>query len=100
MVFDKMVFDKMVFNKLVPLFGVFCFVVIVQCSNEGSNSDRVDRLGAPLPFNEQIGDQSNANGVMPFSICSCGWGACVPAPGYTGSWTCGDGYAYHCCGGK
>ena len=31
------------------------------------------------------------------SACSCGWGNCVPAPGYQDSSCCSAGYSWHCC---
>ena len=31
-------------------------------------------------------------------VCSCLWGDCVRAPGYTQSYCCSEGYAWHCCG--
>jgi hypothetical protein len=31
------------------------------------------------------------------SQCSCGYGRCVYAPGYTGSFCCSNNYSFHCC---
>uniref|UniRef100_A0A914CHB0 Uncharacterized protein n=1 Tax=Acrobeloides nanus TaxID=290746 RepID=A0A914CHB0_9BILA len=30
-------------------------------------------------------------------VCSCGWGNCYPAPGYTDSTCCSSGYRWTCC---